>query len=277
MSDQRSERLRFLLVEDSAADAALMQRFLEAANVEHRLHRVESVEEARVWLDWNTADAVLLDLHLPDSKGPDTVVKLRRLAGETPIVVFSNAEDDDTAMLCVRQGAQDYMSKARLRPVDLRRVVTYAVVRAKDARMRALEATLTAYRSIAPACAVQGSAAVESLRERDEAVFRGLVDQYGPLMGEYMGFLAALLPEPRSAVASMADALAEVGATAADVMELHAFAFEKAAGSLSAPRTQLLAGEGRQLALCVMGRLVDLYRARVPTTASDGRFELAAV
>jgi len=59
--------------------------------------------------------AVLVDLFLPDSHGIGTFDRLFRVAPQIPIVVLSGSQDEETAKLAVRHGAQDYLLKTQLR------------------------------------------------------------------------------------------------------------------------------------------------------------------
>jgi DNA-binding NarL/FixJ family response regulator len=72
-------------------------------------------------------DAILLDLTLPDSVGPDTVARMRAAAPELPIVVLSGADDPAIADRCLREGADAYREKGRIDPNDLRRILSRAI------------------------------------------------------------------------------------------------------------------------------------------------------
>lgn len=58
--------------------------------------------------------AILLDVTLPDSTGLTTFNIVADNAGEVPILVLSEPEEDDLARECVRLGAQQYLPKHRL-------------------------------------------------------------------------------------------------------------------------------------------------------------------
>lgn len=81
-------------------------------------------------------DAVLLDLHLPDSAGLETVRAARGKAGDTPIVVLTGFEDEALALSAIANGAQDYLIKDRLDAAILRRALRFAIER--GARLREL-------------------------------------------------------------------------------------------------------------------------------------------
>jgi CheY-like chemotaxis protein len=115
--------LRILLVEDSVADAVLTQRALEAGdNPRIALTVAGSLREGidRVAQGF---DAILLDLTLPDSLGPDTVVRMRAAAREVPIVVLSGSDDPTTVDRCLQAGAHAYREKGRVDPEELRHIL----------------------------------------------------------------------------------------------------------------------------------------------------------
>lgn len=79
---------RILLVEDSRSDARLLEATLQDAGV-HRfqLTHVERLDEALAALGEGGIDIVLLDLHLPDSQGLETLAELKREQPGVPVVV----------------------------------------------------------------------------------------------------------------------------------------------------------------------------------------------
>jgi len=71
-------------------------------------------------------DAVLLDMHLPDTTGDQMLAKLRALDSSLPVVVLSGDAEEDTAQQMVAAGALQYVQK----PFDfarLRRTIAEAV------------------------------------------------------------------------------------------------------------------------------------------------------
>ena len=121
--------IRILLVEDSRADAALAARALErSAGARFALTVASSLGEGIDHLAQGF-DAILLDLTLPDSNGPDTVSRMRASARELPIVVLSGADDADIADRCVRAGADAFREKGRFDGLELRHLVCWAIER----------------------------------------------------------------------------------------------------------------------------------------------------
>jgi len=123
-----------LLIEDEAIDAELVRRTLAAkAGESPRLHLAPTLAAGIDRLAKGDIDAVLLDLNLPDSLGIDTVVRLRERDGAIPIVVFTVAGDDETAVAALAAGAQDYLVKEELTGPLLRRSIRYAIERRRIA------------------------------------------------------------------------------------------------------------------------------------------------
>ncbi|MEM9089469.1 MAG: response regulator [Cyanobacteria bacterium P01_F01_bin.53] len=126
--------IRVLLIEDSAADARLMQVFLSGTPLyRFRLTHVERLGEALQRLKTSTYDVILLDLTLPDSDG---LGSLERLLDETlrvPVVVLTNTNNPDLALEAVRQGAQDYLIKRHMNHEVLVRSLKYAIERKQQA------------------------------------------------------------------------------------------------------------------------------------------------
>ena len=63
---------------------------------------------------------ILLDLNLPDVSGFDGLVRLRKAAGEIPILVVSSMSDNQVIHSVLRAGAQGFVPKHSQRDVFLR-------------------------------------------------------------------------------------------------------------------------------------------------------------
>lgn len=79
----------------------------------------------------SNVQAILLDLSLPDSNGINTFKLVADNAGEVPILVLSDSEED-LARECVRLGAQHYLPKHRLDSPSLAQAIC-STITPKDA------------------------------------------------------------------------------------------------------------------------------------------------
>jgi signal transduction histidine kinase len=127
--------IRVLLVEDDDAYALLVQRQLTASSESIALRRVSTLVDAVAAIDSGPADAVLLDLGLPDSFGLETVERLHGAAGAVPIIVLTAQDDDAIAVQAVQRGAQDYLVKSTTDAQLLVRSIRYARERAEWRRV----------------------------------------------------------------------------------------------------------------------------------------------
>ena len=103
--------LRILLIEDTPADARLIQTILRPPSFEVTV--VERLSSALALLHTMHIDVILLDLTLPDSRGPDALEAIREGSPGTAIVVIAGNDDLETALDAVARGAHHYVIKER--------------------------------------------------------------------------------------------------------------------------------------------------------------------
>jgi signal transduction histidine kinase len=123
--------LKILLIEDSLAEARLLQEVLKQANSKQfSVVHVKRLQEALKVLNQDAKfDVILLDLTLPDSHGLESLAPLIATDSSLPIVVLTNTNDDELAIEAVRQGAQDYLVKRQVTCDLLVRSLCYAIER----------------------------------------------------------------------------------------------------------------------------------------------------
>ena len=127
--------LQVLLIEDSSADARLMQEFLRETTFSYAfsLTHVERLGQGLLQLKNSDYDVVLLDLTLPDSSGLESVTRLLNQLPSIPVVVLTNTNSPELALEAVRRGAQDYLVKRQLHQEVLIRALRYAIERKQQA------------------------------------------------------------------------------------------------------------------------------------------------
>jgi Flp pilus assembly CpaE family ATPase len=131
---------KILLVEDNPADARLVQETLASQSIaKFKVVQVGCLGAALERLSEEHFDVVLLDMSLPDSRGLDTLARLRRQAASVPIVVLSGLADETVAMKAVREGAQDYLVKGNADGNVLARCIGFAIERHLGSSARSRE------------------------------------------------------------------------------------------------------------------------------------------
>lgn len=122
--------LRVLIVEDNLEYAELLEGLLsEVWSTRLHVERAGRVSEARAALRSGRFDCILLDLSLPDAQGLGSVGDVRAFAPEQPIVVLTGFDDEETAVSAMKEGAQDYLVKARADGHTISRSIRYAIER----------------------------------------------------------------------------------------------------------------------------------------------------
>lgn len=128
-SQTPSSALSVLVVEDDPFVRELVETELRQAGL-----RVTGAEDGRTALDvmaTNTPDAVVLDLGLPDVDGTDLLQQIREQWPHVQAVVATAQEDVQTAVICTRAGAVDYLVK----PFEPLRLATSARNAAERGRL----------------------------------------------------------------------------------------------------------------------------------------------
>ncbi len=118
-------KLRALLVEDNALDAALVVRALCKDGFDVAADVVQDEAAFTRALRRHRPEIVLADYNLPTWKGMEALRVLRSEGLDIPMILVSGALGDVTAVECIRQGATDYVLKdglARL-PEVIRRAL----------------------------------------------------------------------------------------------------------------------------------------------------------
>src|SRR3954447_14890748 len=112
MATPHATSLDVLLIEDNPGDARLVELMLrEAGGATIQLARAERLAAGLAHLARSPADAILLDLSLPDSQGLATFARLHVAVPDVPVVVLSGLADETVAVQAVAAGAQDYLVK----------------------------------------------------------------------------------------------------------------------------------------------------------------------
>lgn len=125
-----NRRFNVLLIEDNRADARLINELVSEVRFTNLdFEFAESIAQGLSRLASPGIDAILLDLHLPNSQGMDTFLQVRAHAGNIPILLLTGLSDEDLAIRAVREGAQDYLVKGQVSGNLLVRAINYAIER----------------------------------------------------------------------------------------------------------------------------------------------------
>ncbi|MBF0382788.1 MAG: cyclic nucleotide-binding domain-containing protein [Magnetococcales bacterium] len=129
---------KILMIEDDPLFQTLAQTWLAPsvssdsllpADPVFILNQTDSLGKAIEIMKSGKIDLIVLDLNLPDSSGLNTISRLMRKAGNTPIVVFSGTDDEEQILLAARHGAEDYLIKGQVSKIQFIRSIRSALER----------------------------------------------------------------------------------------------------------------------------------------------------
>jgi diguanylate cyclase (GGDEF)-like protein len=137
----QAETVRVLLVEDNPGDDRLIRLALsEDPYRKFEVTRARTLRDGLELAQTLPLDAILLDLHLPDSSGLANVKTLALAVPRTPILVITGLDDDSLAIQVCEHGAQAYLIKGNNQPVALSRAIRCAMARKRFEALLAQQA-----------------------------------------------------------------------------------------------------------------------------------------
>lgn len=99
---------KILVVEDDADISRILCRFLEKEN--YHATAAFSGTEAKLLLQMNSYDLILLDLMLPGITGEELIAEIRK-SSEVPIIIISAKSALEDRVKQLKNGADDYITK----------------------------------------------------------------------------------------------------------------------------------------------------------------------
>jgi two-component system nitrogen regulation response regulator GlnG len=131
--------MAMLLLVDDDPDLILKQAHRVFDEAGHEIGAALTGEDGVRQAAARTPDAILLDLRLPDLPGLEVYRRLRQIDARIPVIFITAANDADSAIEAMKQGAFDYLTKP-LDALQLRRVVGQALELSRLAREPAIVA-----------------------------------------------------------------------------------------------------------------------------------------
>lgn len=103
---------RLLMVDDHAIVRRGLRAILEEELTEIEVEEAATGREALDALSKMPADAVVLDIGLPDRSGLEVLKRIRREWPRLPVLILSMYEEDQYGLRVMRAGAAGYLTKA---------------------------------------------------------------------------------------------------------------------------------------------------------------------
>lgn len=124
--------VRVLHIEDTDLTAKVVADTLAKEAVgTYDVHRAVSQAKGLAYAREHEVDVVLLDLGLPDTRGPEGVRTLRAALPHVPVVVLSADDDPETRLRVYEAGAVAFLDKADMRATALEACLRAAVANSR--------------------------------------------------------------------------------------------------------------------------------------------------
>ncbi len=129
----KKKAVRVLLVDDSPTIAAALKSKLEKySGDEFEIKTAESLGDGIVKAKGYSPEVILLDLHLTDSEGIDTLNSMNQAVAQVPIIVLSAYDSPEILMQAFENGAYDYLIKGSVKGFDITKSLRSALLRKKE-------------------------------------------------------------------------------------------------------------------------------------------------
>ncbi len=187
--------LHALLVEDSEDDSLLLVDQLVRSGFKVLWERVDSAADLEAALDFGRWDIVFSDYTMPRFRGDLALEITRRHDLDLPFIFVSGTIGEDTAVACMKAGAQDYVMKhslSRLAPAVRRELEDARVRRERHQAEQELRKLSLAVEQTAE------SVFITDLKGRIEYVNPAFEQLYGYSAGEALGQTPALVKSDRN-------------------------------------------------------------------------------
>ncbi len=264
----RADEFLVLVIEDDSLDFTILERQLRNVQV-FKLVWAQSMREGLAELEQHPFDVILLDLSLPDSNGLSTVEAFTAQTN-TPVVVVSGLDDEETALKAVKHGAQDYLVKGQYSTALICKTLRYAVERyrlleelnqsreliQRERELRRLESDVAQLHPVT----TQETQPHSSLVETHPSVHRYAVGEYSGLLDkaiEKRNFKTAFNPSVH--IRELAMALGSYQATPRDIIDIHTLSVDVRISGMTANRRRLRSEEARYLLTGLLGHLCSFY------------------
>jgi len=116
------------LLEDSEDDVYFVKKLLSEVQTrqKYKICAFADLSSLTRALTQALPDTLLIDLNVPDSMGLDTLVNVKRIAKDIPIIVLTGVSEELYGEQAIQLGAQDYIPKHELSGTLLNRTIMFS-------------------------------------------------------------------------------------------------------------------------------------------------------
>ena len=120
------KKFKLLIVDDDKRDRLFIKRELLKIDNSIVVHEAASTESAMELINQNIFDCILLDYHLPDNNGIETLSQIEKMV---PIIMITGDDRETLGLQAVKSGAQDFLLKKSLKGAQFYRSICFSIER----------------------------------------------------------------------------------------------------------------------------------------------------
>jgi DNA-binding NtrC family response regulator len=129
--------IKILILEDTPTDVELAEREIKKILKSYKLKHVVTREEFIKSSISFKPDVLISDYRLPDFDGLSALKFMIEHSPLTPVIIFTGSINEDTAVECMKAGANDYVLKERIKRLG---TAILSALRQKKIRMDQIKA-----------------------------------------------------------------------------------------------------------------------------------------
>ncbi|MBN2018136.1 MAG: PAS domain S-box protein [Candidatus Cloacimonetes bacterium] len=114
MGNKRHDPIKFLILEDNLADAELIQRMLQKINKNYDTTVAHDKTQFIYLLENYMPDIILSDFSLRQFNGLEALEIVKQKYPDIPFIIVTGTLDEERAVMCLKEGAWDYVLKHKL-------------------------------------------------------------------------------------------------------------------------------------------------------------------
>ncbi|MGC9354446.1 MAG: PAS domain S-box protein [Mariniphaga sp.] len=149
--DTASQPIRILFAEDLPTDVEMAKREIRKGGIEFISKVVDTETEFRKELEEFKPDIVISDYSMPTFDGMSALKITREHSRHKPFVVLTGSMNEETAVACMKAGANDYVIKEQIKrlPYAIKEAIEKAVAREEKQKIeQQLRQSLGEYRDL---------------------------------------------------------------------------------------------------------------------------------
>ncbi|MGK7940044.1 MAG: response regulator [Crocosphaera sp.] len=274
-----NDTCRVLLIEDNLKNIELLEDLLSqgqqsslSKGMTFPMTCITSLKDSLESLKAETYEVILLDLNLPDSQGLSTLIKIREVAANTPILVEIDDENETNVVESLELGADGYLPiksvDSNLLIHEIRLGIERQKYRTKLTQQQQeirqaeefsnLDSLIESSRDTSVTARLFGA---YPLQESVPDVFQELTKTYGNLLDLSLEQRVFRVDYHISQqLRTLANKLGFLKASPRDTIEIHTQVLKEKTQDVPVVKAQAYVDEGRLMILELMGYLASFYR-----------------